>query len=68
MIRFLDNPLVLDEQMALVPTSCYQCDDEIEIGDTCYVDTSMSAEEHRVQVFCALCFNSAMLEMVYSDD
>lgn len=68
MIRYLTNPLLLDEQMALVSTSCYQCDEDIEIGDTCYVDTSESAEEARVQVFCETCFDVAVFEMGKAND
>ena len=64
MIKFLDNPLTLEEHTVLVSTSCYQCDVDIDIGDSCYVDTSESAEERHVKTYCEACFQAAMDELI----
>ena len=61
MIKFLTNPLSLDEQLALDSMSCYQCDGDIEIGDNCYVDTTQGSEEKRAKIFCESCYKEAIL-------
>jgi hypothetical protein len=45
----------LTESMAVVPVVCADCLDEIDIGDTCYVDHSLGTEEDKAIVYCEFC-------------
>jgi hypothetical protein len=60
MIKFLTNPSILEEHIALLSTSCYQCDRDIDIGDDCYVDMSEGPEERRTKTYCERCYDEAL--------
>jgi hypothetical protein len=49
------DPVSLSEQIAVVPIDCINCDTEIDIGDDCFVDTSMGIEEKQALIYCVAC-------------
>lgn len=56
----LDNPSGLTESMAVVPVTCSNCLDDIDIGDFCYVDTSNGTEEGKAKVYCEECIKDIL--------
>ena len=55
------NPQRLDESVAVTNLVCSNCLEDIEIGDVCYTDTSLGAEEHKALIFCQICIENAGL-------
>jgi hypothetical protein len=53
----LPVPINLIESMAVVPVRCSHCLSDIDIGDTCYIDTSKGVEEHSAKIYCTDCKN-----------
>jgi hypothetical protein len=49
------DPISLSEHMAILPMTCINCDDDIEMGDDCYVDTSAGIEEKDALIYCVDC-------------
>lgn len=49
------DPISLSEHMAITPILCVNCDGDIDIGDTCYIDESAGLEESSALIYCSTC-------------
>ena len=55
------NPQSLTESTAVTNLICSNCLEDIEIGDTCYIDITVGIEEHKAKIYCETCINNAGL-------
>ena len=49
------DPISLSEHTAIIPMTCMNCNNDIEMGDDCYVDTSAGTEEQHALIYCVDC-------------
>lgn len=51
----IPNSHKLKEHFALTELECSNCKNDIELGDTCYIDDSKGIEFYNVMFYCEQC-------------
>jgi hypothetical protein len=49
------NPQNLTESTAITNLICSACQQDIEIGNDCFIDTTAGIEEHKAIIYCSNC-------------